>query len=219
MYEQRESTSELISLVWRAHSETAATYVEPAVENWGIAFTRNAGGARVATVIGPALAARTIDYRAGDSHWGVDLVAHVAWRGLDKEPLLGRMIDIPIEDDWCVIAGVRITVPGYDDLEAFVDGLHRQGLLVTDRDVSTTLDGGDAHWSGRTMQRRFRDTTGLRRKQIEQVRRAHRARDLLLDGATPAEAALEAGYSDQSHMTRALHALIGRTPARIIEER
>lgn len=45
-------------------------------------------------------------------------------------------------------------------------------------------------------------------------RRVQRARELLRAGRTPAEAALEAGFADQSHLTRAFARCYGVTPAR-----
>jgi AraC-like DNA-binding protein len=45
-------------------------------------------------------------------------------------------------------------------------------------------------------------------------RRVRLARRLLADGQTPAEAALQAGFADQSHMTRAFVRQLGITPGR-----
>jgi len=45
-------------------------------------------------------------------------------------------------------------------------------------------------------------------------RRVRLARQLLADGQTPAQAALLAGYADQSHMTRAFVRQLGVTPGR-----
>jgi AraC-like DNA-binding protein len=42
--------------------------------------------------------------------------------------------------------------------------------------------------------------------------RLRRALRLLGDGATPARAALESGFADQSHFTRAMKQLLGQTP-------
>ena len=63
--------------------------------------------------------------------------------------------------------------------------------------------------------RRFRDEVGeppwayVRRKRAEQAQR------LLEEGRPPAEVAHEAGYADQSHLTRDLRERLGRTPGEI----
>ena len=185
-------------------------------EFWGVAFTRQAAGSTVATIAGPTTKAVELDYHAGDAHWGVEFEVHVSWRGLEKGPLIGRLIDLPVEDGWCEIAGVRIPVPDPGDLESFVDRLVARGVLVADHDVYTALGGADPHWSPRTMQRRFRTTTGLGRKQIHQIRRAREAYAMLQQGVRPADVAVRAGYADQPHLTRALRVLSGRTPAEIL---
>jgi AraC-like DNA-binding protein len=45
-------------------------------------------------------------------------------------------------------------------------------------------------------------------------RRVCLARRLLADGQTPAQAAIQAGFADQSHMTRAFVRQLGVTPGR-----
>lgn len=54
---------------------------------------------------------------------------------------------------------------------------------------------------------------------LRQERRLRRAMALLLDGASPVEAALEAGFSDQPHLTRLLKRATGLTPARLVRDR
>lgn len=60
----------------------------------------------------------------------------------------------------------------------------------------------------------FATETGLTPHRYLQAVRANRARDLLAQGVGPAEAAAQAGFSDQAHMTRVFKALFGLTPAR-----
>jgi AraC-like DNA-binding protein len=45
-------------------------------------------------------------------------------------------------------------------------------------------------------------------------RRVRLARQLLANGETPAQAAVQAGFADQSHMTRAFGRQFGITPSR-----
>jgi len=45
--------------------------------------------------------------------------------------------------------------------------------------------------------------------------RIHRAKQLIRDGMPIAEASIEAGFSDQSHLTRAMKRLMGITPGKI----
>ncbi len=58
--------------------------------------------------------------------------------------------------------------------------------------------------------------TGLGPKKHEQLQRARAAYALLQEGWSLAAAAVEVGFADQAHMTRAFTALAGRSPARIL---
>ena len=62
--------------------------------------------------------------------------------------------------------------------------------------------------------RGFARETGITPHAYLLQRRVRLARQLLIAGRTPAEAAQDAGFADQSHMTRAFHRQFGITPAR-----
>jgi AraC-like DNA-binding protein len=62
--------------------------------------------------------------------------------------------------------------------------------------------------------RGFARETGVTPHAYLLQRRVRLARQLLIAGRAPAEAAQEAGFADQSHMTRAFRRQFGATPAR-----
>lgn len=216
MYEESESSSPLIRLLWRAASTEGGSTLDAATPYWGLAFSRRTDGRSVATVAGPSLEPRLMDWRPGESYWGVEFEPHVTWRGLGKGTILGRLIDLDVEGGWCEVAGARIAIPDFDGLETFVDRLASHGIVVHEPAVAAALAGDDPYLSGRTLQRRFRDTTGLGRKQVQQMDRARRAYLLLQQGLRPADVAATAGYTDQAHLTRSLSLLAGQTPAQIL---
>lgn len=59
----------------------------------------------------------------------------------------------------------------------------------------------------------FRRATGLPPHAWHLQRKIHLVKRLLRDGQTPAEAAAQAGFADQSHMGRHFRAIVGITPA------
>jgi AraC-like DNA-binding protein len=61
--------------------------------------------------------------------------------------------------------------------------------------------------------RAFAQTFGLSPHAYVVSRRVDRARRLLLDGASVAETAVDAGFHDQAHLTRHFHRHVGTTPA------
>jgi methylphosphotriester-DNA--protein-cysteine methyltransferase len=91
----------------------------------------------------------------------------------------------------------------------------RENLLVSDETVKAAFAGHPPEMSLRTMRRRFLFATGLPYKVISQIERAKQAADLLERGVSLLDAAYQAGYADQSHMTRSLKHFIGYTPAHL----
>ena len=72
--------------------------------------------------------------------------------------------------------------------------------------------------STRAAQRIVRDATGLPPKSYARILQFHRALRLLRDHhMRPSEAASEAGYADQAHMTHALRDFGGLSPARLAD--
>lgn len=61
--------------------------------------------------------------------------------------------------------------------------------------------------------RLFKDTLGLPPHQYLEGLRVRRARNLLAEGRTCADAALAAGFSSQSHLNRSFKRILGVTPA------
>jgi len=215
-YGYRESASPHIGLLWWAEVDEDADYVDVANEFWGLAFGVLADGRPSATLIGPSLAPRELHLRAGERSWGVELAAHVFVRQSSKQQLLGQMLPLETNGRWFELAGVRLAVPEVDTLEGLVATLLRQGILAADENMAAVLAGQTVAYSRRSLHRHTVQASGMSPKQLEQLQRARTAYALLQDGRSLAAAAVEAGFADQAHMTRAFTALAGSSPARIL---
>ena len=215
-YREWPSTSGLIRACWRVLADRDGTWTTGGAEYWGLVFSENPDGAVNAQVIGPSVRPRPMTVRAGDLSWGVDFEPHVVGRGVVKSDIIDGDLDLLTEIVgerwWFTLGGVRLPVPRHDELDAAVERMADAGALELDPTVRTVLDGTEVDLSDRTVRRQFAQTTGLRRGQVEQIRRARRAFALLQQGMSPAEAAAAAGYADQAHMTRQLRILTGSTP-------
>ncbi len=79
----------------------------------------------------------------------------------------------------------------------------------------------DAALSVRQLERRFAERVGLPPKQIARIERFRLAARLLREhpDRTGSRIALDAGYYDQSHMTREFNALAGLSPTAYLAER
>lgn len=86
--------------------------------------------------------------------------------------------------------------------------------LLTRRSVRDTADLIGI--TDRQLRRIMLDTTGLTPKTYQRVQRLQRFLALAPDTRGLADAAAEAGYADQAHLTREVNALAGLTPARLL---
>jgi hypothetical protein len=106
-------------------------------------------------------------------------------------------------------------LPGRDNVDVFVDRLVRARLLVHDPVASRALRGDVDGLSTRSIERRVSRATGLTRGFVRQIRRAERAVELLSRGVPAVDAARQAGYADQPHLSRSLNRFVGQTPSQI----
>ena len=70
--------------------------------------------------------------------------------------------------------------------------------------------------SVRQLERVFADGFGLTPRAYRRIVRMRRAIEVAKSGQTLADAALSAGYADQSHFTREVHELMGHSPRSVI---
>ncbi|HMS77701.1 helix-turn-helix domain-containing protein [Gordonia sp. (in: high G+C Gram-positive bacteria)] len=214
-YGYRPARSPLATIVWWASIDTDGSYTDAATEFWGLSFGLLGDDTPTATLVGPATRPRTLELPAGQVHWGVELAPHVFLRGIDVKPV-DEFRELETDGDWFLLGGTRYPVPDLDGLERLVDSLASQGALVAEPLVERALDGRSVPGAERTVRRIVTETAGIGRKNVEQIRRARTAYRLLHAGLSAAEAATQAGYTDQSHMTRDFRLFAGDTPGRIL---
>ena len=101
-----------------------------------------------------------------------------------------------------------------DSLVAGAAGLLAQGMTVADTSREVAL-------GARHLRRRFHDAVGYGPKTLQRVLRLRRFLALAEIAPAPdlARAAAEAGYADQSHLTRECGELAGLSPAALLAAR
>ena len=106
-------------------------------------------------------------------------------------------------------------IPDFENADDFVNRLYRCEFLTVDELVSSRCTGDPIAASLRSIQRHFLKSTGLTLNFYQQLERAKKAEKLLRQGCAAADAAYEAGFTDQSHMINSLKAILGQTPTEI----
>lgn len=216
--QHRASDSPFVERVWCSHSEAAGWFVSIAESRAEIVVARHRG--RVTVVVrGPETRATRVPYPA-DAEWlgirfapGVTVAPQPAWSLVDRKVVLP-----PASRGSFWFNGSAWRVPDFGSAETFVQRLVREDLLVMDPAVIAALHGDHSDSSRRTLQRRFLRATGLTQSMTRQIEQARYAVLLLQGGAPIPWAAQDAGYFDQSHLTRSLQRFIGHTPAHLRDE-
>jgi hypothetical protein len=214
-FDLRPSRSPMIEQTWQTCSEPEESFTSVAVSHWEMVVTRQRGTARL-TVRGPETKATTAAVPRDAEFFGIQFSLGTFMPGLPPGHLVDRSLTLPrVTRTAFWLGGDGWELPGPDNADVFVDRLVRAGLLVHDPVVSAVLQGDVEGLSRRSVERRVSRATGLTRGTIGQIRRAERAVELLCRGVSPVEAAGQAGYADQSHLTRSLGRFAGRTPAQV----
>jgi hypothetical protein len=216
--EEREADSPFIDAIWRTKSAPHKSFISIAKSHWQIVVWKLDGETHV-TVRGPETRASAVPIPEDAEFFGIQVRVGAFMPDLPVLSLVGGDLELPRSVGASVrLNGSTFEIPTYDNADAFVNRLAREGLLVSDPVVSDAVRGGEANLGRRSVERRVRRATGLTLGAIRQIERATEAADLLDRGATILDAVTRAGYADQAHLTRSLKRFMGQTPAQIAKE-
>jgi len=218
-FDERPSDSPFVERIWCAQSERAGDFLSVAASHWEMVVS-NYHGQTIMTVRGPETKATPMHVNlVGSEFYGIIFKYGVFMPQLPINDLVDGDVDLPDASSksfW--LNGVAWQFPNYENADAFVGRLVREGTLVCDPVVESARRGEPLELSTRSVQRRFLQATGLTHGSIRQIERARRATMLLQGGVSILDTVEQAGYSDQAHLTRTLKHLIGKTPAQIINK-
>ena len=216
--EERDADSPLIDAVWRTSSAPHQSFISIAAAHWQIVVWSQAGETHL-TVRGPETKATAVPIPANAEFIGVRFRLGAFMPDLPVLSLVDRDLTFPRSvGNSFRFNGSTFECPTYDNIDAFVTKLAREGLLISDPVVSDVLRGREPDLCRRSIERRVRRATGLTLGAIRQIERAKKAAELLDRGATILDVVMRAGYADQAHLTRSLKRFMGQTPAQIAKE-
>jgi methylphosphotriester-DNA--protein-cysteine methyltransferase len=113
--------------------------------------------------------------------------------------------------DHFVLAGRVFPIPTYESAEQLVELMVAAGVVRLDDVVGAALDP-KSYAGDRTAQRHFKQTTGLTRSFLGQIRRAQEAVKQLQSGKKPADVAADLGYTDQAHLYKSIRRIMNTRP-------
>lgn len=215
--EERPSDSPFVERIWRSRSEHGGSFLSIAMSHWEMVVTR-LHGKTMLTVRGPETRATWLRCPAEGEWVGIRFKLGTVMPHLPASRLVDAAVNLPAAGSrsfW--LHGAAWHVPDFENAEAFVHRLVREGLLVREPIVDAAFHHELSDCSSRTAQRHVLQTTGLTRRAVRQIERARYATTLLQQGVPILDVVHEAGYFDQPHLTRSLRYFIGQTPAQIMD--
>lgn len=213
--ESRPSELPYIERVWRSRSDQVGRMTSIAASHWELVFWEHHGQVQAA-VQGPEPRACPASVPEDATFFGISFALGTSMPHIPISRIVGGSAEIPDVTRRSVwLKGSAWRRPDYDNAEAFVRRMVREGIVDCDPIVSAVLDGAAPDVSERTLQRRFAAATGLTQGAIRQIHRAREAAVLIQEGAPAQDVVHRLGYFDQPHLARSLTRYIGRTATRL----
>lgn len=217
-FEERVIDSPYVEKIMHGVTAADASVIRPAASEWHMVFARR-NGQMVPLVVGPLTTAGTVSWTKEAEILWIQFKIGTFIPNLPTKEFLDREIELPDASSktfWLNSSAWQ--VPTFENADTFIEKLARTGGLVSDQVVTAALEENLPEFaSPRTVRHRFLNATGLSQKHIRQLARAQQAVALLSQGNSILDVVSEAGYSDQSHLTRSLKQFIGYTPSQIIQ--
>jgi len=219
-FDDRGSDSPYVERVWRSRSRSGGSFLSMAEGNIEFVVTRLPGFLAV-TLRGPVSRGSFIECPPNGEWLAIRFRLGTYLPRIPTAALIDHMdIQLPLLPNgrfW--FSELTWEIPGYDNAEDFVARLALAGVVARSHAADAAVEG-DVDWmSQRSVQRHFRRVTGMTFSSYQQIQRARHAAALLMAGSSVLDAAFDAGYFDQAHLTRSVKQLIGMTPARLARER
>ncbi len=212
----RPSDSPFADRVWQSRSDRGGPFVSIAQSHFEIAVTRHQGRTSV-TLRGPETTATEAACPADGEWLGIRFSLGTFMPRLTPGTLMDRQdVTLPgatTRSFW--LNGSAWEYPTFENADTFVEKLARKGIIARDFAVGAMLQPRPLRLPLRSGQRHFVRATGITQRTLRRIERARHAAVLLTEGVSILDTVHEAGYFDQPHLTHALKALIGATPAEI----
>jgi AraC-like DNA-binding protein len=215
LVQARWSDSPYVESIWRGIAQSDTSLMCAADGRWKLLFAKLHGKMYV-SVEGPMTRPIPMIHSEG-IEWLVikfqlgTFLQHLPARSLlDAETILSLGSGNSFR-----LGGFTWQVPDYDNAETFASWLVREEVLLSDPVVMAVFADHPHQRSLRTVRHRFVQATGLTQMGIRQIERARYAVSLLQQGVSILDVVVQAGYADQSHLTRSLGRFMGQTPAHV----
>ncbi len=218
IFEERFSDSPYVERIWRSQCPDPGIFTSVALSHWQMSVWKE-GDRMNLTVRGPETTATPVPCPEHEEIVGIVFKFGTFMPLIPASSLVDGAITLPEGISRTFqLNGEAWEFPNYENADAFVERLVREGLLVKETVVDSVLYNQPQDISLRSVQRRYLRATGITHSTAYQIDRARYATLLLRQGMPILDVVDQAGYADQPHLTRSLKQYMGQTPAQILND-
>jgi hypothetical protein len=216
VHKRRTSNSIFVDTIWYTQNITDGIYSATPDGCWDLIMGTGQSGKRNMMLAGQATKPAAVPYLAGTFGLVISFSAGAFLTHIASGTLIDDVEILPtVDDEHFSLAGHTFAFPTFDNAEELVEQMARLGIVDYDAVVGRVLKGEAKAMSTRAVQRHFLQTTGLTRKQLQQIHRAQAAVRLIKEGKRPIDAALDTGYTDQPHLAKSLKRIMDAKPSNV----
>lgn len=214
IHTKRTSDHPYIETVWQTRNINDGIYTATPDASWDLIIVTDTDGSRFAFLAGQATKSVQVPYQANTGSIVISFVPGAYMPAYPGEEMLDNVKMLPnFDESHFMLAGHTFLFPTFKDVEQLVERLVTLKILKNDAIVDKAVGNKKPALSERAVQRHFTRTTGLTQKYLAQIQRAQLAVRLLQQGKKPIEVAMEAGYTDQAHLSNSLKKIMNRKPS------
>ena len=143
-YEDRQSRSRFVDVIWRTHDTSDGTYLAAADACWDMIFIRSVHGNRV-LLSGPSSQTTPVPYRAGNRNVGIRFHRGTFLTHVPASVMVDTTdaLSMPTDDTF-ILAGLDWSMPTFETADEFIADLERLQLLSDDPVAMAALRGEEA---------------------------------------------------------------------------
>jgi hypothetical protein len=212
-YEEKQSSSPYVDVVWHTEDQTDGVYVASADACWDMIFIKTNEGKSTVLFSGPSSKTTLVPYSKGNKNFGIRFKTGVIFTNIPVTDMVDVTKALPMPTgDTFILQDITWKLPTYENIDEFLAKLEEDGLINIDPVVRDVLENKVVKMSARSIQRHFAMTIGLSPRSVKQITSARKAVELLLQGKSLVEVSYQLGYADLPHMIRMLKRFTGYTP-------
>src|SRR5919109_2736925 len=129
VYEEKQSSSPYVDVVWRTEDQTDGVYVASADASWDMIFIQSKEGKRRVLLSGPCSKTTLVPYSAGNKNFGMRFKPGVIFIDLPVTDMVNvtQPLPMPTEDTF-LLQGITWKVPTYENIDEFLAKLAEHGM-------------------------------------------------------------------------------------------